>query len=177
MSVANFYGQSPQLPVISTPTTFVRVDYNGTGTQAITNATATAVQFPNAVLSKNFPAPTSTSTTYAAPFAGWYSISYTISYNSFTGIGVMDAWILKASASVRYANVSIPSFEASALTAGPPVSAITLGTDNVAMCGSCIIYLDLAETFQVQTYQNSGSSQNLLAGADTSLISINFLHE
>jgi hypothetical protein len=155
--------------------TYYRVDVNTTSPQTITNATITTVLFPNTVVSNNFTPPIGG--IYTAPIAGFYAISFTISYVYFDGVGFMQAWVQSSTTTNRYGFISLPAFEASALTEGPPVSGITLGTDTPSLTGTAIIKLALGETFQVFTYQNSGGvlQINFIAAAK-SLISINFLH-
>jgi hypothetical protein len=183
MSTANAFGLPPPLDVnltiggIVEQTTYSRIDYNNGVAQSIPSATVTAISFPTPYLSNNIPAPTDTSTTYTAPIGGYYNISYSICYASYPGIGTLQAWVKRNAANIRYASTSSSAFEASALTVGPPVSAITLGTDPCQLSGSCVTLLGLGETFQIQTYQNSGSSQDLsVTDGQTSIITIDFLH-
>ena len=155
---------------------FWRVDYTGSGTQTIPNATATAVSFATNLLQSNFPA-TLPTTTYTAPIGGLYLISYNIDLSNTTGVGYCQAYIKRASATSAYGVSSSRFFEASALTIGPPVSAITLGTDGIPLGGTAVIPLALNETFQLLVYQNSGTSQTLTnITPNISLISITFLH-
>jgi hypothetical protein len=181
ISTANLFTASsivsaPQPPIISNCMTVSRIDYN-TSPQTIASGTLTAVQFPINLDASNYPAPTSTSTTYAAPLSGKYLVTYSLVFTNTTGIGVVQAYIKLSNASIAYGFSQCSSFEASALTAGPPVSAITLGTDNIPLTGSAVVPLGLSTTFQVIVYQNSGSSQTLVtSGTQAPLITIDYLH-
>jgi hypothetical protein len=157
--------------------TFYRIDFNDVSAQSIPNATITAVQFPSPIQANNFAAPTSNSSVYTAPIAGYYNMSYVVVYQNFTGIGAVYAWITRASSIVRHGASCTTSFEAASLSSGPPVTNIVLGNDEITLTGSAFMFLNLGETFSVNTYQNSGSSQNINATtAGTSVFTINFLH-
>jgi hypothetical protein len=183
MSLSNAFGLNPPLNVnltvegVISGKTFYRIDTNDLSTQTISNATITAVQFPVPYVSNNFNSPTSSNTTYTIPIQGFYNISYTVPYESYPGIGFLQAWIQRSSTNIRYASSSSTGFEAASLTVGPPVSNITLGTDSVQLSGSAILYLNLGETIQIQTYQNSGSSQTITAYIAVATITIDFLHQ
>src|ERR1700677_3942316 len=136
-----------------------RIDFYVISPQPILTGTITTVLFPdNYIASGIGPA---SSGIYTAPIAGFYSISYSFTYNTYPGTGTFQGWILRADANVRYATTSSSGFEAISLTAGPPVSGITLGSDTIQLSGSTLIPLNAGETFQVQTYQNSGATLNL----------------
>jgi hypothetical protein len=160
---------------IITQPRYYRIDYVSTGSQTIPNTTLTPVNFTSNLISSNFVAPT-TNNTYTAPIAGLYNISYQIAISASGGTGQYVSYIKKSSASLGYAIQSTSNFEASALTVGPPVSAITLGTDTISISSAAVVPLNLGETFQILVTQNTGASQTLVtSGALSQLISINLI--
>jgi hypothetical protein len=188
MSIANAFGLSPPFVGDLTITgdinasgiisgeTYYRIDNNDLITQSIPNNAITPVQFPVPYVSNNISAPTSSNTTYTIPVTGFYIISYTVPYENYTGVGFIQAWIQRSSTNIRYGSTSASGFEAAILTPGPPVSGITLGTDSLQLSGCAVMDLNEGETVQIQTYQNSGSAQTIVAYEALATISINFLH-
>lgn len=181
MSIANLFqpnsmslycGNLTASGIISSES-YYRIDYN-IGGQAITNDTVTAIFFQSSVKSNNFPAPTSSHTIYNVPVAGVYLITYAVTF-IMKGIGIYNTWISTSTIPASSGQASISTFEAASLTAGPPVSNITLGSDVAQLNGSAILYLVPSNNVSIMCYQNTGN--NVLTGTtDYTNFSINFLH-
>lgn len=164
------------LTVIGTITqkSYYRVDYNNSGFSFSSGVTA-PMPFINTQASSNFTAPTG-NTLYTAPVSGLYEISYTISFGAFAiGIGYINTVISTNTTLGNVACCSVPTFAASALVAGPPVSAITLLSVPYQLTGTAIIYLTPSNTFSLSVYHTLGTTLVTNTGA-TTFLSVNFLH-
>jgi hypothetical protein len=170
----NLYANSLTTKTPINQPNFYRIDYNIAG-QTIPNGVDTAVQFPSNITASNFSAPTISNTIYNVPMAGAYLITYGITYPSFEGQGIFNAWISTSTTPASAGAVSMPTFEAASLTAGPPVSGITLGTDVAQLSGSAIVYLIPSNNVSIMTYQNTGASRTT-STSDATNFAITFLH-
>jgi len=159
---------------------FYRVDQNTSG-QTIPNGATTPIQFPNPVMSANFPAPGGTlpSTVFTAPISGFYNISYSFNITKSSGTGQIYAWIAPGGATLYYGTCNTNQFEAGSMTVGPPVSNITYAasaTDRLS--ASALVPLTAGQGFQIQVTQTTGVIQDITPGGGGSptVITVDYAH-
>lgn len=140
---------------------YYRVDQAGVS-QSLPSGAATSVQFGNNLVASNFAPPTVSNTTYMIPVSGLYEISYAVAVlKNGTGVGQCTIWIQPPGTTLRYGESSANQFEASALTAGPPVSGITLGNDADFLTGWTMLPFNAGDLFVISAFQNSGAARTM----------------
>lgn len=143
------------------PSTY-RIDRSFLNQRLIT-ATITPVMYEQTLNNSNFPAPSGGNTIYTIPKTGLYEISYALTISKNNGQGQVFAWIQPSGTTIRYGLSGSNQFEASVLTPGPPVSAITLGLDNDYLTGSTLLAMTSGQTFTIDAFQNSGADRVIVS--------------